>query len=200
MILCIIAGFARKDSIICAIAGFSNICNVCSICCCDGWAAAAQGLLASGVDNAVEDDDGGGNPQGLFIIVLGMLGGVARVAELEVLGLVLDVEVDDPHGLGMAVPVAPAKELVLPLPDDGVVFEPPGAMASIMGSCTSRYMLLRALNPPGMFSSWDMAKSCDLIMCCIACGLRIISNDWRNSCGLLKTSRSCGFESMSCCI
>ena len=33
------------------------------------------------------------------------------------------------------------------------------AVACIMGSCTSSYMRRNALNPPGRFSSWDMARS-----------------------------------------
>ena len=49
----------------------------------------------------------------------------------------------------------------------------------------SRYMLDKALKPPGMFSSWDMASSWLRWACCINCGLRIIWIIWSIISGLL---------------
>ena len=68
--------------------------------------AAAQGL--GGVEEVEEDeeDDGVGMPQGLGIPAEGF-------AEVFVVLLLLIVVDGDPHGFGMADPVAPALELVL---------------------------------------------------------------------------------------
>ena len=64
--------------------------------------------------------------------------------------------VGDPQGFGMAAPEAPS-------PDDVRRSAVPelrdSAMASIMGSCTLRYMLESAAKPPGIFSNCDRARS-----------------------------------------
>ena len=62
-----------------------------------------------------------------------------------------------PHGLGIAVPVAPVLPLLVVVRCVGCSW---GCVASIIGSWTLRYMLESAAKPPGMFSNCDMAKSC----------------------------------------
>mmetsp|Transcript_12678 Transcript_12678/g.26973 ORF Transcript_12678/g.26973 Transcript_12678/m.26973 type:complete len:276 (+) Transcript_12678:637-1464(+) len=66
-----------------------------------------------------------------------------------------------PQGLGIAVFVAPAPVVPSPVPlvPPAVPPAPPPAMASIIGSCTSSYILRNAPIPPGIFSIWLMAKS-----------------------------------------
>ena len=104
-----------------------------------------------------------------------------------------------PQGLGRAVVLGTVEggdAALLGLLVEGACW----CIASIMGSCTSSYMRRSALKPPGRFSSCDMARSWERIICCMLAGLRIISIVWRSTVGSLSTCRTCGLASSICCI
>mmetsp|Transcript_5484 Transcript_5484/g.11590 ORF Transcript_5484/g.11590 Transcript_5484/m.11590 type:complete len:246 (-) Transcript_5484:831-1568(-) len=99
-------------------------------------------------------------------------------------GLPVDDDDGDPQGFGMAAPVDPSRVLLeFPLAF-ALLTEAPPICASMSGSCMFRYMLERALKPPGMFSICDMASSWFRWNCCIICGFLIICDIWRSISGL----------------